>query len=349
MALLWMDGFDHYDGNVENLNTPYITATNLQLTTTRSRNGAYSLRGANSSGLLTYALGDAKQTIGCGFALWIDSGGLTAPRNLVEIANAAGSFGASSHVTYYLTESAQIGAARGNYAGTNLVLSASNAFIFGAWNHLEFRTTISNTVGSIECRLNGVQLFSVSGIDTCGSGAENTPALRFSPGTVTSGNIQYMDDLFIWDTLGSQNNTFLGDRKVITLDLTENTTTAEWGYTGAASPVQAINGTNDGDSSYIIAGDSVPVTSDFEFENPDASVGQIAAVMSVIVARKEEAGTVIIQPAMVAGSSMSSDGNHSILDTYAYFKTIHPLNPETGVPWTPAALSSARLRLRRTT
>lgn len=350
MALIWMDGFDHYDGNVSNLTAAgYITVSNVVFDSTRVRNGSYSLRGVNNgAGDFVKPLPGNYQTIGVGCACFSTYTGYQRP--LIDFSTSAGSFN-SGNMAIAVEANGAISARRQSYAGTLLGSSAPGIFTAGSWHHIEVYAGFSNTVGFVQVRFNGVEILNLTNIDNVYTGAEYTTSIMFSlrsqggSGSPTGG----IDDLYIWDTAGTQNNTFLGDRKVTTLNLTDNTAVSEWGYTGAASPVQCINGLNDGDSSYIYAGSSTPVTSEFDFANPDASIGLIAGAQVVSVARKIEAGTVVYEQNLISGSSSTTGTGHSIGDNYGYYSDIFEINPATGMPWTTSALSNARLRLRRTT
>ncbi len=348
MSLLWMDGFDHYDGVVGNLALAgYTNASNVSLVTNRARTGSYCLRGgATSTGEIIRPLPSSLQTIGIAGAFWFGSMGT---REIFEFIQSDGSL-STPNCTISYDSTGRIRFSRQSYAGPLLGQSAPGVITQNAWNHIEARVVISNTIGACQIRVNGVEVLNTTNVDSLFTGLELCPAVRIAlPGSSTGDGYAYLDDLFIWDTSGSQNNNFLGDRKVTTLNLTDNTAVSEWGYTGAASPVQCINGTQDGDTSYIYAGSSVPVTSEFEFANADGTIGLIAGVQTVNVMRKVEAGTVIVQPSLVSGGSATDNGSHSVGDNYAYFNMMHQTNPATGMPWTASALNSARLRLRRTT
>lgn len=348
MALLYIDGFDHYDGNAVNLDLAgYTNRSNITISSTRSRNGGYSLRNSTSTTAnIIKPLPTSLQTFGFGCAFWFDA--MSSSRELFSFIQSDGSTSTPNSVIS-IDSAGVISHRRQSYAGPLLGSSAPGVLIAGVWNHIEARVTLSNTVGSCQVRVNGVEVLNLTNVDNVFTGAETCPALRIHVEGSGGSLYTYFDDFYIWDTSGSQNNTFLGDRKVSTLNPSDNTGVSEWSYTGAASPVQCINGTQDGDTSYIYAGSAVPVTSEFELQNVDGTVGLIAGVQLVNVMRKIEAGTVIVQPSLVSGSSATNNGSHSVADNYAYYSSIHETNPATGMPWTASALNSARIRLRRTT
>lgn len=355
MSLFFMDGFDHYDGLIANTQLGnYLSAANNALTTTRFRNGTHSIRGTSSgNGELIIALPGLRQVAGIGFGYWQDSAG-DSQKMLVAFTNDSGSTSGINYNVYIsVLASGAIEVRRSYGSGTLLGTSAPGVIVYSAWNHIEVRAVASNTVGQVQVRVNGIEVLNLTNLDTVHTGTDNFASIHLNTSAITgtngSGNTRYYDDLFCWDGLGSVNNDFIGDKRVTILNPSDNTAVAEWSVTGAATPVSAINGTNDGDTSYISAGDSVPVTSEFEIDNPDSSIGLIAGIQTVLVGKKVLSGTAIILPSLVVSSSATDNGSHSFTDSYAYFNKVHELNPNTGMPWTSSALANTRLRLRRTT
>lgn len=349
MALLWMDGFDHYDGLRANLLLGAYSSvgSQVQLITSPVRTGSHALTASSTAAnsYVSWSFPSVREIFGSGFGFYAESAD-SAIHALIDFRNSGGGI----NCTLWLTPSGAFQLRLGSSSGGTLLLETDPCITYGAWNHVEYKIRFHNTDGYCHIRVNETPVTISSGsatsIDTVNTATAECAIIRY---VLDSSPRKAIDDLFIWDTSGSLNNDFLGDRKVVTLNPNDNTSVNEWTETGAASPVQAINTTNDGDTSYITASDSVPVTSEFELANPDGSVGAIAGLMSVVVARKVESGTAIISPQMVVSSSSTSDGDHSISDEYTYYHTVHETNPATGLPWSPAALASARLRLRRTT
>lgn len=104
-----------------------------------------------------------------------------------------------------------------NLVVNTTVLATSQAFFGGQWYHVELRVkmnTVGNTNGTYELRVNQATEFSGSSVTTAASGSSNqidTVALALQ--SDGSGNVLY-DDLFLSNSLGSVNNTYLGDQVV---------------------------------------------------------------------------------------------------------------------------------------
>lgn len=345
MALFWMDGFDHYDGVVGNLSLgAYADVQNKTISTARSRTGSYSLAGAVSaaSSYIQKNFPTNKQTVGIGFSIFFETA--HGQVDLVEFSSALGSFSSSGQGQFRILSTGAIDYRLGGgiQASTNPGLFALNV-----WNHVEIKISIANTGGTVHIRVNGVEVMAFTGDTYYGSSGQYSQGVRIFNGQTTGGNASYLDDLFMYDGDGTYNNTFIGDRKVVLTNPNDVTSVAEWAVSGAANAVTAIS-SNNGDTSFISAGSSTPVTSEFELSNLDSTVGGIAGVQTVICARKTDAGTVFVQPSLISGSSSSNgSNNHTITDSYAYHGMIHEVNPATGVPWTVSTFNTAKMRVRR--
>lgn len=346
--LLFMDGFDHYDGNNANLALgQYLSVDNAILTSTFVRTGTRSVRGNTAStGELIFGFPSLQSDIGFGFGYYFQS----APGSAKLIGALTTSDGSTSlpNLSFLHLASGAIEVRRGNQSGTVLLTTDPSVLVAGAWNHLEIRAVASNSAGSVEIRLNEVIVGTVSSVDTVYSGTAHFASLRLDVSTIigSSTNIRCFDDFYVWNTAGTMNNDFIGDRRVLTLLPNANQATQEMTITGAANAYTAIRSA-DSDTSYITASDSVPVTSEFGLENAGDNVGAINAVQIVTLARKTEAGAATIRASMISSGDVADGATHSILDTYSYYEDVFETNPDTGAPWNASSLSAATLRLRR--
>lgn len=346
MTLLFMDGFDHYDGSNSNLALgQYSSVSNAALSTTQVRTGSRSVSGTSTSSCsLIHAFSALQSSVGFGFGYFFDS----APGGEIVLASLSRSDGDQTvpNITVSQLASGAIRVRRGNTAGTELGSSAPAVLSAATWNHIEVYATASNSAGAIEIRVNEVIVLTLSSVDTVGSGTEYFASLLVSLNRLSAGNIRYIDDLYVWNSAGTLNNDFVGDRRVLTLMPNVNSATQEMTVTGAANAYTAIRSA-DGDTSYLTASDSVPVTSEFGFEDAGDNVGAINAVQTVVLARKTEAGAATMQVSMISGADVDAGDVHSIADSYSYYEDVFETNPDTGAPWNASTISAATFRLRR--
>lgn len=353
MSLLFMDGFDHYDGTNANLALgQYLSASSAELTAVQVRTGSRSVRGNSSTnGELIWGFPTLKAEVGFGFGLFFQSTPADA-KVLCALSNSSGGFGIAANLYFIHLPSGAIEVRRSSIIGTVLLTTNPSILAPGTWQHVEIRAVASNTAGEIEIRINEVIEANATGLDTVHSGTDHFASVWLNVTTISGSgpgatNVRFFDDFFVWDTAGSLNNDFLGDRRVLTLLPNANEATQEMSVTGAANAYTAIRSA-DGDTSYIVASDSVPVTSEFSLENAGDNVGAICGVQVVAMMRKTAAGAVTMQLSMLSGGDVAAGASHSISDSYSYYEDVFETNPDTGAPWNASSVSAAAMRVRRT-
>lgn len=314
---------------------------------TFQRTGPYALRFPSSAAtsLDAYArrlFGANKATVGVGFGLYMP--GIPAANGRIgfQLRNNAN----AAVLTFAFQSDASIEVFRGTAAGTSIgrtgqVLTAL------AWNHIEVRAHRDAAAGSVEIRINGVTELDLSGVDT---GATDFAGLL--AGKIATGSVAWyemaIDDLFAWDTSGGQNNDFLGPQRCYRLLPDGDTVQADWTATGAATGHEAIDDVPpDGDTSYIAAA-SVNDVSEFDLEDLPAEVTAVTALYVTPMLRKLDAGTANVQASIISGASAAAGADRPITEVYTYWPDIVELDPDTGAPWTAAAVNAAKLRLEKT-
>lgn len=345
MSLLWCDGFDHY-GVAGNLTEGvYADAAGIVLSTANPRTGSYHLRFSGGNDLRR-VLGGAKTTVGTGAVIYMSS--LPNQNNQCTIfafhdaANAA-------QIQIVVQTTGTISVFRGNKA-TLLDTTAAPVVTAEAYQHIECMVTFSQTVGTVEVRVNGVTVTSLTGIDTVASSLVECSQLVFCDTGSAAMTID-MDDLYAYDSNGSYNNTFIGDRRVLTLKPNANTIQADWTAVGAATGYECIDDTTpDGDTTYIgasVAG-SPGAISEFGLEDLPDGISAISAVYLVGMMRKTEAGDADIQMSVVSGVVEGNGTNRPITEIYTYFGDVFETDPATAAPFTPSAVDDLLIKIERT-
>lgn len=359
MALIWMDGFDHYgagaNGRLAMLDgvwSELFATTTPEVTAPRT--GLYAFgRSAAAAGMVhRRILGAAKTTVGLGMAFRLASMP-TANNRLFpfvyrDTANAA-------QVTIVLQSTGKISAYRGDVV-TLLGESADGVVTAGAYQHIECKVVFNDTTGAIEVRVNGVTVLNLSGIDTVQTANVECSQVCFmnSSGVTSGAGAFWFDDVFAWDDAGSRNNDFLGDRRVRAIFPDADTATEEWTATGATDGFDCINdAAPDDETTYISAlpltgSPPTPLTSVYGLQDPPAGVGSIAAVQTCIRMRKTEAGDTNVQVSLLSSGDESAGSDRPITEIYTYWSDVHELNPNTGTPWSESSLSAAQLQIKRT-
>lgn len=357
MALQFIDGFDHYGTGAGSLtamaNGVYANVGQTGPSNTQVRTGTYGLKmAAVSNDFYRRVFSGSVATAGLGYAHWCGS---LPVNNATYILAAFRDSGNLDQCAIVLQSTGAIAAYRGNGAINGsysaLLGTSSPVIVTSSWQHIECRVTIDDTVGTVEVRVDGVTVLSLTGKDTKATATAGTAQVMWGRGSDSIGTpvvTEYIDDLFAWDTTGGANNDFIGDRRVRTIFPDGNAATQEWAVTGAASAYQAINeAAPDGDTSYISASTS-PTTSEFTLQDAPVSVGAISGAQTYVYAKKTDAGTATMQVSMLSGVSVSAGADRPVTTAYTYWMDMHPVDPATGAPWTRDGLNAATLRVRRT-
>lgn len=355
MSLIWMDGFEHYGtsttGRNNMLDGVYAELTDGP-TTAVARTGSKSQRiteGNNASTVtsLRRVFPGGDETIGgIGFALWISALPNIDNAWSYQIVNASN----IPHFSITLRTDGRLRIYRGNN-DTLLYETDVPVFVAGAWQHFEFSYILDASAGGIECRLNGVTVANVTGVNTMGT-TEGAAQFRVRRASNPFRTYEaYIDDLFAWNTTGSFNNDFVGDRRVLTLYPDADTANADYSIIGAAAGYQAIDETVPNDEtdyiSFASAGSPAPI-GDFGLQDVPAEVATILAVQTYVRMRKDDAGDCNVQTSLLSGANETEGADRAITEEWTYWMDVFETNPATGAPWTRDDFNAAQLRLTRT-
>lgn len=358
MTLLWMDGFDHYKkpsdaqtiGRANMLDGSWASvAGSGGPSSAQSRTGGQSLfvdafTTTNDDGYRRI-FGAGYSTIGFGFACYFPSmAGLVAGRaELFALTNATN----NKQIVFNLLSTGAVECREGSAGGTLLATAPDGTLVATAWQHVEVKAVIDPVVGAVEMRVNGVAVMSVSGVNTGASTANNLTLMR-NGSAFFQGFDAYFDDMFAWNTLGSYNNDFIGDKRVLTVMPDDSTAQADWVVIGAASGHNTINDIPPDDDTTYIETQDVGMISEFSVADLVGDYGAIAAVMVQSMQRKTVAGTCNVQVSLISGASEVAGADRPITENYTYYTDVFEQDPNTAAPWTKASVNAAQLKIERT-
>jgi hypothetical protein len=319
MALLFMDGFEHYVTSDLGEKYGYVSAQTVS--NTRARTGSYSASGG-AHGLAVSASG---ATAVIGYGVYATAGGHYCTIGL-------GGFASSTYaqVTMKVETDGACTIRRGTSSGTILGQTSPAAFRFNMWNFVEVKTVLNDSTGAVTLKVNGATLLTLTSQDTIGTPASATW------GTVewSNGSTAWIDDVYVCDGSGSVNNDFLGECRVVTLlpstgngsntDFTCSTGTDHGTLVDEAAP-------ND-DTDYV---SSSTVNHVDTWNYPALGyTGTIKGVQMSLSAKKTDSGTRAIAAVTRPASTNRVHGtNHYLGTSYAYWMSIWELNPEDSAAW----------------
>jgi len=349
MTLLYATGFDLYttyaDASAQDGWAITQTGNNAgpptqTIQTTNGRFGGGCLAGNNASNngsilskrtMGTLGTGGIHTFLGAAILMPVGSGG-TNPVGLFD--------GASNQIGIDVLSDGTIAVIRG---AVNIGQTAAGVFTLGTYHYLELDVVIgSGTSGSVTVRLDAHTVLTLSATNTQATANASWSVLMLAS-AANSFDLR-IDDVYVCDSNGSVNNTFLGDVSIKALF--PNTNGANSGFTrtggSASGNYTAVNEKpNDGDTSYVAS--TTPSTIDtYKYPTLPLTVSAVNAVQARAVARKDDAGIRHITARYrhtdnTEADFSATDGN--LTSTYTSVVQIQELNPRTGVAWTTGDLS----------
>ena len=325
MALIFCDSFDHYataDGT-KKWNT-FGTGVSIQSASGRRSTGCMQFSG--NTRFADKTLPSSYQTLIVGFALDAAAANTTDIMRFLD--------GVTVHTGLYLTANNAIAAFRGSNA-TILGTSANNVVPSSGFCYIEVKTKIDDTTGTVDVKVNGASVLSLSGQDTRNGGNASVTGISIRG----VGGTAKIDDLYVCDTSGSTNNDFLGDVRIDCLfpdgdgnytQFTPSTGTSHYQLVDESTP----NTTDYNDGATVGDRDS------YTFQNLSALTSQTVYGVQVCMAiNKDDAGSKSAT-AFVRASSTNGDGSGIALGTSQVITTqVFETNPATSTAWTESTVN----------
>ena len=311
-----------------------------------SGNVIYVGSGFLATGTLRKALPVTLATVGAALRLYLpglpgNDEALPNPFNVRDISN-------NTQVSFAIRTDGRLSAYRG-YAegGTLLGTSAAPAAIANAWQHWEFKIFSDASTGTIEVRVDGVVVLSLTGQNT-GSGLLTQWTINSN---VTGGSFShpfYVKDLIIWDTTGAFNNNFMGSCSVKEL-IPDGDVALNWALTGSVTGYGAVNeAPPDDDTKYIYAVTPAPSADLMSLTDLPVDVTSVRGLMIINRSKNTDGGDGKLQMGLVSGASTMLGTDRQITTAYTYWTDISETDPATAAAWLPGAVNNVNLRFNRT-
>jgi hypothetical protein len=348
MAWLIGDSFDFYAATADAAAGHWDsvgTSSYVQLETSNTRfSVGRALKGGSSGGsanpALIRALGSNEATLFVAVAfcqtaaLGGTSQGLTITLRDGATAQCSIVFQSNGDI---LLRSAVTGSVLATYAG---------AFQQNVWAHFQFKVTIDNAAGAFTVRKNGAtgDSFSAGGLNTRGGTANayaNAVALYFVQivGVIT----QLIDDLLIYSVGGAAPNDWVGDIRAVQLLPSADTAQRDFSRSaGSANYALVDEAVQNGDADYVFSG--TPGHQDlYDLGDLAATPASIVAVQARMFARKTDSGARSGQIRVKSGATDVGGADTVLSTSYSWLSRVDVTDPNTGVPWTAAAVNALQV------
>ena len=330
MSLLFCDGFDHYTATLDKYE--YASYHSSGGIGSGGRFGGNALKVVSSAGFSSvrkYLPAGATWVVGFAInpvSIW---GGDYRGQSIFSVMDAIGSV---THMTLRILPGNVLAVYR---ASTELGRSTIS-IIPNGYQYVEIKFTISDTVGSVEVRLNGTSVITLSGVNTRNGGSATANGFSFESVLVNGSwdtAASYYDDIYICDDSGSVNNDFLGDIRVSALVPTGDGTYTQFTPSTGGNYQNVDDESPDGDTTYN-SDNAVGHVDSFAMSSLPSSAGLVLGVQTLVAARKDDAGERSMGTVQRSGSTDTEGAGVPLLVGYRYIRDVYDINPATGVAYT---------------
>lgn len=345
MALLFIDGFDHYDPQaLDDFGQPWLArgkAAYLSPQATRvpgRRPSSFALRlPEGSGGGYVKNLDATKTSLIVGASIRVVAYENTDVEPLL-----LGVRDANAQVTHLVKigEDGRLKLYRWQYGNEDLISTSVTTAPARGWHYVELQVTQGSGNGVLSVRVNGVLAIQMSAQDTIqGGGQLLTAFLGAIPGQSCPLTLD-VDDFYIADTSGTINNTFLGDVRVDALKPQADGSLNQWTVT--PSGTAAWEAVSDEDEATNISAPNIGLRQSFDVEPlPVMATPAIFGVQLTLLARKTDAGLGKVKGLVVSGAQTAVSPDVILQEQQAWQCALFERNPNGNVQWTEAAFNAA--------
>lgn len=330
MALLFMDGFDHYA--TADITKKYTSTAVATIAASSGRRSGGCLSGGTGVKVVKTIPATTSFVIGFAFNASVAPGG---NRTLFVLADAG-----TNQCNLILNNDLTLSVARNSVVLTGG--TSVSALTTGTWNYIEWKVTIADSISAGSCvlKVNGTTWVTVTtGQDT--KNTTNTTATQTWFGdTSTITGTWLFDDFYVCDQSGSTNNDFLGDCRIDML-----LPNGDGNYTSFTPST--------GSSHYQLVDEATPNTSDYnqsnttsqkdsyQMQNLTSSTGTIYGVQAIAAVMKDDAGSRLVKVGVRSSSTDSLSSVAAPSTSQLFVSNIHETDPATSAAWTDTAVNNA--------
>jgi hypothetical protein len=333
VALLFLDGFDHYASAQLPLKWTSLPngATSIDVTAGQGRRGTASLRvspSANRS-LMKQFSNQATWIVGVAFRTQ------TYPSGATEILGIYDS--GAQQVNVVLNSTGTLSVRR----GTTVLLTGSTVVTLNVYVSLELLVTIDNAAGTYTLRVNGATEVTQSGLDT--QATANAFGNQVRIGTQPAGPVVDFDDVYVCDATGAApHNTFLGDCRVDTLLPNAEGATQQWTPSTGTTHYALVDETPPNTTDYV-ASFTPPQRDLFGMQDLSTMTGTIYGVQLALAALKSDAGARSLRGVIRSGASEALGSMVALGTSQTYTLQVQTTDPATGTAWTESGVNSVQV------
>jgi hypothetical protein len=242
----------------------------------------------------------------------------------------------TQHITIFCNATRKIEVRRGTSAGTVLATGTTDLGD-SIWHYIEMHVTISDTVGTVQVRLDGqtTNEINFTGDTRNGGTSTNIDAVYFSVFAGSSGTSTALSDMYICDTSGTLNNSWLGDVAVRALVPNGN---------GTYTQLTNSSGTQSSNYTYVdelpssgtdYVGSSTSGLADtYAMTDVPSGVATVYGMQVNAFVKKSDANLGQAKMRFRSGSTDFTGSTITAATSTQEFRQLRETNPLTGNQWT---------------
>jgi hypothetical protein len=344
MALRWLDGFETYGttpgnstvGIIPKWNTGSSTDSNFTVKAGRIAS-TFGVQFATNAVLITPTF-TGQDTWVVGFAYKQD--GYTNEQEIFQFRE-----GTNVQVSVAVTAFGELKIYRG--ASFSPLGTTSGAILkCGVWSYIEIKVKIHSSTGTVDVRVNGTSVLSLTGKNTNNSGTAVVTNVKIE-GNLNSTDKGYFDDFYLLDNTGSNNTTFLGPQKIVAVFPNADGGTLQWTPNSGSNHYDRVN-ENPADTNTTYLSDSTSGHVDiFTKAATPASITSIKGVQQNTYFETDSGSAFsLIQRLVSGGTTSDAGGTAGVNGTYGTAARLLETDPNTGSLWTQSNLDSATIGIK---
>lgn len=343
--LLVIDGFDHYHENYRNIYWPLTEAGGQTYVEAGGRHGSNRMRqywGGNVS-MECRTFSKTGDTVIVGIAMHYPGAGslFGGTQPLISINNGTGAGNIQSCLA--VDGNGKLFLYRGNLAALLATGAENGVILTDTWQFVELKVRLHDTEGTMEARVNGVSVLSVSGANTQGLGNANADRIRITSKALHS----WYDDFYVCDGSGSYNNDFLGDIRVDAFFPTSDGSLNDFTPSTGTDRFALIDEVTFNDSDYVDGG-TLGDQQSWGITGPTDG-NQIFGIQVEHRVTNPDAGTRKVKNLVVQGATVDLGSEElSLSASYQHVYSIWERDPADSGAWSDARLASAEFGIEVT-
>lgn len=304
--------------------------------------------GGGAYAKLRYVFQVPATTVGCCGRVWLAE--LTNNVDMVQAPFELRDASNNALYTMCFDTTGRIVIRQGNHYGEVIYTTPLPVVTANGWYHIEFKVVKSATVGSIEVRVEGNEVVSLTEMDT-GAGAVYQVEFANRSDATSNGRSYYMKDIVIWNQEGTYNTDWMGSVVVYNMQPTADVD-LNWTPSVGSTGWEILDNSPPVTGQYLAAPTPPPLPYVCEVNDVPADVTTVRGIMTMVRAAKTDGGDagfqvgIISDPDGVPATALGA--NRPITVAQTYWRDVFEEDPKTNAPFLPSALNALNLQLNRT-